>query len=151
MPVPTPISPATPRAMPPHDLLTAGAERQANAARDRLVAAADPERVRESDQLGEGTRTHLAHDLTAVNADGELAGAELIGRQLVGKASDHKGQRFTFTLRAPRPTARVPSASATNPRSDRSRRWAGGSWRVGCVQPTRPCSTICPEPSATAG
>ena len=50
--------------------------------------------VGHADQFGERSRTHFAHDLAAMNADGDLAGAQFRGGLLIRQSRHHEGQHF---------------------------------------------------------
>ena len=58
--------------------------------------------VGHADKFGERSRTHLAHDLPAMNADGDLAGTEFRGGLLIRQSRDHEGQYFPFAGREQR-------------------------------------------------
>src|ERR1035438_7569385 len=52
--------------------------------------------VGHTEEFGERTRTHLPHDLAAMNSDGDLAGTKFRGGLLIRQSRDHEGQYFPF-------------------------------------------------------
>src|ERR1022692_3524338 len=52
--------------------------------------------VGHTDEFGERPRTHLAHDLAAMNSDDDLAGTEFSGALFIRQPRDHEGQYFPF-------------------------------------------------------
>ena len=54
------------------------------------------EALGDADQVGEALGLHLAHDLAAMDADGDLAGAEFGGGLLVEQTGDDVRQDFAL-------------------------------------------------------
>ena len=57
---------------------------------------ADTEFVGHPDEFRQRARPHLAHDLAAMNADGDLAGAEIGGGLFVREPRDDERQHLPF-------------------------------------------------------